>query len=382
MRGRRRLQIGLGAGQELSGDSKVQPKYREVLLEGLALAALGTIADVVSLVGENRIIARHGLARLPLTKNAGLLALIESASLTGQQIDDYAVGFRLAPRLNAAGRMGHARLAVELLTRADPARAQQIAAHLEQQNRARQSRERKIARQAIDMVTDQRLDRDAYRGIVLAAEGWHVGVIGIVASRLVDRFFRPTVLIALENGVGQGSARSVQHFPMHEALDACREHLLSFGGHAMAAGLRIDPNAVEAFTEAFIEQANNRLTGTDLRPKLRLDAQIELDALTMDTVEAMQRLGPFGENHPKPRFATDWLDLAREPRCVGRNGEHLQTSFSQAGVFVSAIAFGQAAAIEPLKEHRRCRVAFEPIVNEYQDRRNVQLQVLDFQFPT
>ena len=375
------FKLAWAVAQELSGADKVTAEYRELLLDMLPLAALGTIADVVSLSGENRIIARHGLARLKNTKQVGLLALLDSAGLTGKPIGDYEVGFRLAPRLNAAGRMGHALLAIEMLTRADAGRAKEIAIYLEEHNRARQAKERKIVAQAREMVEAKGMHTDACRGIVLAAEGWHAGVIGIVAARLVDHYHRPTVLIALGNGLGQGSARSVPHFPMHEALAACSEYLETYGGHAMAAGLKIKPDQVDDFTEAFIEQANNTLTGADLLPKLRLDADVSLAELDVRTVQAVEGLGPFGIDNPKPRLCTDWVELAVEPRCVGKNREHLQATFTQDGATLRSIAFGQAAAADDLKQHRRCRVAFEPVINEYQGRRTAEMRVLDFQFP-
>jgi single-stranded-DNA-specific exonuclease len=276
--------------------------------------------------------------------------------------------------------MGHARLAVEMLTRANADRAREIALYLEEHNRARQSLERRIVQQAVEMVESQGMHTDACRGIVLAHEDWHAGVIGIVAARLVDRFHRPTVLIALEDGLGQGSARSVEHFEMYDALAACSEHLLSFGGHSMAAGLRVEQGAVEAFTEAFIEQANNRLSGADLRGKLRLDAEVSLAELDLRTVEAIDNLGPFGVGNPKPRLASGWIDLAGEPRCVGKSGEHLQAAFAQDGLVVRSIAFGRATVAQDLKQHRRCRIAFEPIINEYMGRRSPEMRVLDFQF--
>jgi single-stranded-DNA-specific exonuclease len=375
------FKLAWALARELCGATRLSAKYRDLMMEALPLAALGTIADVVPLVGENRIIARCGLARLKDTGHVGLRALIDSAGLTGKRIGDYEVGFRLAPRLNAAGRMGHARLAVELLTRADTVRAKEIAIYLEEHNRARQALERRIVQQAGEMVEERGMDRDTCRGIVLAHDEWHAGVIGIVAARLVDRYRRPTVLIALNDETGQGSARSVEHFEMHQTLAACSEHLLEFGGHSMAAGLKIERTAVEAFTEAFIEQANNRLTGADLRAKLRLDAEVSLSDFDLRSVEAMENLGPFGTGNPKPRLATGWIELAGEPHCVGRNGEHLQAAFRQDDVVVRSIAFGQAAAAQDLQQHRRCRVAFEPTINDYQGRRSGEMRVLDFQFP-
>ncbi|MCP4250715.1 MAG: single-stranded-DNA-specific exonuclease RecJ [bacterium] len=367
--------------RRLSGSAKVTPQFREVLLEALPLAALGTIADVVSLTGENRIIARHGLARLGHTTHVGLLALIESAGLTGKAIGGYEVGFRLAPRINAAGRMGHARLAVELLTRADADRSREIALYLEEHNKARQAKERKIVRQACDMVEQGNLAADSRRAIVLASEGWHAGVIGIVAARLVDRYRRPTVLIALENGLGQGSARSIAHFELDRALSDCSEHLVDFGGHAMAAGLKIESNQVDAFAAAFVDRANNLLTGADLQRKLRLEAEVALTDLDLTTAEAVISLGPFGVDNPKPLLATGWVELAADPRCVGKAGEHLQVSLREGRAVLKGIAFGKAPVAQDLMEHRRCRVAFEPIINDYRGRRSPELRILDFQFP-
>ncbi|HEY3246444.1 MAG TPA: single-stranded-DNA-specific exonuclease RecJ [Phycisphaerae bacterium] len=375
------FKLAWAVAKALSGGERVQPAFRDALMATLPLAALGTVADCVPLTGENRIIARHGLAALKTSSNVGVQALIQSAGLTGANIDGYDAGFRLAPRLNAAGRMGHARLAVELLTQADANRAREIALYLEDHNRNRQAQERAITKEACQMVEARGMHRDACRGIVLAAEKWHAGVIGIVAARLVDRFQRPTVMIALENGLGQGSARSVPHFHMHQALSACAEHLETFGGHAMAAGLRIASARIAAFTEAFLAHANQTLTGADLRSKLRLDAEVELAELDVLTVQALRNLGPFGEGHPEPRLATDWCNLVGEPRRVGKSSDHLQFSLEHHGAILKGIGFGLASAEEALKTHRRCRVAFAPILNEYNSRTSVELQVLDFQFP-
>lgn len=376
------FKLAWAIGLEIAGADRVGPDFRSLLVEMLPLAALGTIADVVPLSGENRIIARYGLEGLATTPLPGLRALIESAGLGGGKISGYDVGFKLAPRINAAGRMGHARLAVELLTRADQDRAREIALYLEEHNRSRQATERQITRQAVEMIERDHLAGDARRAIVLASEGWHAGVIGIVAARIVDRFHRPTIMIALADGQGQGSGRSIQHFDLSAVLASCSEHLLSYGGHAMAAGIRIAEDRIESFTEAFVQMANNRLTGEDLIPKLRIDAVVALDELTMPTVEAIVGLGPFGIGNPRPRLATDWIELADEPRCVGQHGQHLQASFRQHGVCVKGIGFGLGALLQDLKQHRRCRVAFEPIINEFSGRRTVEMQMIDLKFPS
>jgi len=292
-------------------------------------------------------------------------ALLESTGLTEKAIGAHDVAFKIAPRINAAGRMGHAELAVELLTTPDTDRAKEIALYLEDHNRTRQATERKITKQALDMVERDRLAGDHRRAIVVAGEGWHPGVIGIVAARLVDRYHRPAVVIALTNGEGQGSARSISSFNLSGALDQCKEHLISHGGHAMAAGIRVSSKNVDAFRDQFVDVANGRLTGYDLTPKLHIDAEVDLEELDLPTAEAIDAFGPFGAGNPKPRLATDWLDLTGEPRCVGQHGKHLQASFSQGAKRIKGIGFSLAPSAEDLKQHRRCRVAFEPIINDF-----------------
>jgi len=366
-----------------TGDNgRVSPAFRELLLHLLPLAALGTVADVVPLRGENRVIARHGLELLRRTPLPGLRALIEQSGLAGAHIDGLDAGFKLAPRVNAAGRMGHARLAVELFTEATPERAREIALYLEDHNRSRQSLERRTLDEAVNLIERRNLASDARRAIVLASSDWHPGVIGIVAARLVERYHRPAILIALSGDEGQGSGRSIRGFNLCEALGMCSLHLISHGGHAMAAGLRIAASNVEPFTQAFVEFANNRIAGSDLTSRLRLDAQVDMHDLSLQIVQTLvHQLGPFGVGNPKPRFATDWVTLAAEPRCVGSNGNHVQAVFSQNGRVMRAIAFRQAGWIEDLKQHRCCRLAFEPIISLYTSKPTVEMQVVDVCFP-
>lgn len=373
------LKIAWAFAQELSGATRVAPQFRDFLLDGTAFAALGLIADVVPLTGENRVIASFGLRHLSRTENPGLRALLEVSKLHEKKThDDYDVGFLLAPRLNAIGRLGHARLAVELFTRADATRAREIAATLDAENRRRQEVERQITKEAEALVVEKGFNRDSCRGIVLASPAWHPGVIGIAAARLVERFQRPTVLVALEEGQGQGSGRSVRHFPLHEVLQACSQHLVSHGGHAMAAGVRLRADQVEAFTAAFQAEAAQRLTAADMRPKLHLDDEIALDELTAEVVDAIQRLAPFGTDNPRPRLATTTVELVDQPRVVGTNGAHLQFSVRQGNAYRKAIAFGCGPQAAELAEHRRLRVAFEPIINEWNGQRKVELKVIDW----
>lgn len=375
------FKLAWAIAQRISNAKKVTPEFRDFLVDATAMAALGTIADVVPLVGENRIIARNGLLSLPQSKLAGIRALIMSSGLTGKKLEGYDVGFKIGPRLNAIGRMGHARLAVEMLTRASPEEALKIANHLEQQNKARQSLERKIAAEAREMVIEQGQNADTVRAIVLASEGWHAGIIGIVASRLVDEFGRPAIMIALENGTGQGSGRSIANFPLDKALNACAEHLITCGGHAMAAGLRIEARKVDAFRTAFQNRAGQLLTPADLRPKLRIDDVLPLSMLNEKLVSDFGQLEPFGAGNAAPLLATDWLDVVGEPRTVGSASTHLQVTLSDGRTQCKGIAFGQAKLRPQLMDHRRCRVAFRPILNEWNNRRSVEMQIVDFQLP-
>ncbi len=373
------LKIAWALARDLSQATRVSPQFRDFLLDATAFAALGLIADVVPLTGENRVIASYGLRHLRHTRNPGLQALIEVSGLTEKQsYDDYDVGFALAPRLNAIGRLGHAQLAVELFTRADGDRARQIATTLDAENRRRQDVERHIRAEAEALVVEKGFDRAGCHGIVLASPNWHPGVIGIVAARLVDRFHRPTVLIALDHDLGQGSGRSVRHFPLHEALGCCAQHLESFGGHAMAAGVRLRADRIDAFTQAFLAEAARRLTPADLRAKLHLDDEVALADVTTGVVDTMQRLAPFGEGNPRPRLATAAVELVDAPRVVGRGGAHLQFTVRQQNAYRKAIAFGQGAHAAHLAEHRHVRLAFEPLINEWNGQRKAELKVIDW----
>ncbi|MFQ5805958.1 MAG: single-stranded-DNA-specific exonuclease RecJ [Phycisphaerae bacterium] len=375
------FKVAWALAQEVCGATRVTPAYREHLVDATAFAALGLVADVVPLVGENRVIASFGLRHLCHTQNPGLRALIEVSGLASRKsYDDYDVGFILAPRLNAVGRLGHARLAVELFTQAASEQAYEIATALDAQNRERRRVEREIVKQAAEMAIARGFDRESRRGIVLASSDWHPGVVGIVASRMVDRFHRPTVLIALGGSEGQGSGRSIRHFPLHQVLAACEQHLISHGGHAMAAGIRIAPDQVAAFTDAFLAQAAQRLTPADLVPKLRLDDEVGLGQMVPELVDQIQRLAPFGIGNPRPGLATRAVELVDEPRAVGQGGQHLQFTVRQERTYRKAIAFGRGDRLEELADHRRLRLAFEPIINEWSGRRSVELKVIDWKF--
>ncbi len=366
------FKLAWATGLALSGAARVEEKFRNFLVDATALAALGTIADVVPLTGENRVLAAFGLGGLQATKLTGIRALIRSAGLEGKNLDSYHVGFLLGPRLNACGRLGHAKLAIELLTSASEERAIEIADYLESQNRERQAVERKIVDEALFQVND--LNEPA---IVLASKDWHAGVIGIVASRLVERFHRPTVLIALNDEGGSGSGRSISGFHLANALNVCTEHLVSHGGHAMAAGLKIRPENFDAFREAFIAHARQTLTNEQLRPSVKLEAVVQLAEMSEGLVDELKRLGPFGMGNRKPLLCFENVELAAAPKRVGKTGDHLSLYLKQGNTRTRAIAFGKGDWCDRLFAGSIIDLAAEPSINEFNGRRSVELEVKD-----
>jgi len=364
-------------GRAVTGNPRVTDEFRAFLIEATALAALGTIADVVPLVGENRVLAHYGLSGLRESKLTGIRALIESAALTGKQLDSYHVGFCLAPRLNACGRMGHANLAVKMLTEATEQEAKEIAAFLEEQNRARQAMERSILDEALAQLNDAQAALLSERAVVLASATWHPGVIGIVAARLVERFCRPTVLVSLNNGQGQGSGRSIAGFHLADALNACSPHLIAHGGHEMAAGLKIDPEKFELFRRAFCDYAGQRVAPEMMRSQLNLEAPAELSQMSEALVADLARLGPFGHANRRPIWLFRDVQLAMAPRVVGKTGQHLQLLIRQGNYRFKCIAFGHANLAERLNPGDVLELAAEPIINEFNGRRSVELDVKD-----
>jgi len=368
---------------EFSPGQRLEPELREFMLNATSLAAMGTVADVVDLRGENRILTSFGLQALPESKLCGLRALIASAGLTGKGLDSYSIGFRLAPMLNAAGRMGHARLAVELMTSTSELRAMQIAEYLKGQNTQRQQCERKIVKQACAMVVEKGCNHPDRRSIVLAGDGWHTGVLGIVASRLVDKFYRPTIVINAspgEAGTAQGSGRSIPGFSLLGAIEACADHLTTFGGHKMAAGLTIEPDRIDAFAADFEAYAAENLHEVDIVAKLHIDALAPLRQFSRDAVEQLDMLGPFGQGNPKPVFATKGVRLAAAPRRVGAKGDHLQFAITDNTGSIRCVGFRMGHLEKKMLEKESFDVAYEAQINHYNGNSSVEFIATDVQF--
>jgi len=377
------FKLAWAIANEFSAGGRLAPQLREFMINATALAAMGTIADIVDLRGENRILTSYGLKSLPACKLCGIQALIETAGLTGQSLDSFHIGFRLAPMLNAAGRMGHAWLAVELLTSDSRLRSMQIAEYLKEQNSQRQRWERKIFKQACDMIVERGLHSPAQKSIVLACENWHRGVIGIVASRIVDKYNRPTIMIntgAVENGVAQGSGRSIAGFDMLCGLRACSQHLVSFGGHKMAAGITVETGKIARFAAEFEGYARQNLDENDVAAKIHIDASAALGEFGKDTVSELQMLEPFGQGNPRPTFATKGVRLACPPRKVGARGNHLQLAITDNTNSVRCVGFGMGKLEKKLLEQEFFNVAYQPQINTFNDNSNVELVLTDIQF--
>ncbi len=324
----------------------------------LDLVALATIADVVPLVGENRSLAIAGLRALARTRKPGLQALMRLARVDPAAVDAGAVGFRLAPRINAAGRLGHPGAALELLLTGDGDEARRLADQLEELNRDRQAVEERILRAAIAQVDEWPEAKQRRRAYVLWGEDWHEGVIGIVASRLVERYHRPVVLIAGTQGLWKGSGRSIPTFDLHGALGACARHLERFGGHRAAAGLSILPERVEAFADAFAAQAEAALAPEDLAPATVVDAVLPRGTqLTLELCQELRRLAPFGLGNPDVTLLAPACEVV-EPATVGE-GKHLRFRVRREGIDAGgAIAFGMGGQLDRYRRVGNYDVAF------------------------
>jgi single-stranded-DNA-specific exonuclease len=313
---------------------------------------------------------------------AGLAQLLSIAGLNDKRrLTSEDIAFGLAPRLNAAGRLGQAQLGVELLSTDNVDRARALAEYIDQLNDNRLHLERSIHLGASRQIKEL-FDPQADAALVLADRGWHQGVIGIVAGRLAEKYHRPVILIALDelgSKPATGSARSVPGLDLHQALSACSEHLLKHGGHAAAAGLRIDEGQLEPFRHHFCEQVEQQLNGGAREAELTIDAEASLPQLTLRAVEEMERLAPFGQGNPRPLLCASSVQLVEGPRAMGKGDRHLSARIQQHGQTFRVLAFNRAEWIEELSAcQEELDIAFRPMINEFHGRRSVELHLADW----
>ncbi|MCX7702057.1 MAG: single-stranded-DNA-specific exonuclease RecJ [Gemmataceae bacterium] len=373
------FKVAWALAQKVSGGERVAGHLREFLLDAVALAAIGLIGDVMPLREENRVLVKHGLNRLRTAPLPGLRALVEASGISLEKpLRAEDVAFKLAPRLNAAGRLGCARLVVDLLTTFSEQRARELASYLDQQNRERQTLERRITSHARELLADSReLDRPA---LVLAHEDWHPGVIGIVAGRLADRYGKPTLIVAKGMNPATGSGRSVPGFDLHAALAACSSELLSFGGHAAAAGFRILPERIDSLRQKFCDVVAASWSPHASRDVLTLDLEVPLHVLTPGLLRELDRLEPYGAANPRPRFLAGDVSIVSVPQRIGGGERHLTFRVRQHTTTFRAVAFDMADRLDELmSEGGQCCLAFAPKMNTWQGMQNVELEVVDFQ---
>ena len=368
--------------QRKAGSEKLPESMRNFLFSAVSIAAIGTVCDVVPLLDENRIIVHHGLNCMHKFANQGLKSLIKVAECHNKpRLDSGDLGFRVGPRLNAAGRLGQAELGVELLTCDNAERAEQLANYINELNKNRDSLDRKILKLANEVIKKDH-DPENEPAIVLAQPDWHLGVIGIAAGRIAEQYHRPTVLISLDpmgQRAGVGSCRTSCGVNLYEALSGSSQHLIKFGGHSAAAGLSIDADKVDLFREDFCEQVVSQIGVEDLIPELDIDAEALVGHLTFSMMHELEKLAPFGQKNPRPLLCATDVSLAEPPRKMGADERHLSLRLEQHGSSIRAVAFGKADWAKELeKPDARFDFAFRPEINEYRGHRSVQLHLVDF----
>ena len=340
----------------------------------LTLAAIGTIADVAPLIGENRILAKRGLERMNQTKNKGILALLDLAKIRGKKITPFHVGFIIGPRLNAAGRMDTAHLALDLLLTEDQGEAYRLAKLLDGHNSDRQKTQKNIINEALELV-EQEVNFNQEKVIVLNREGWHKGVLGIVASRLREKYNRPAIVISTKDGIGTASARSIDGFHIHDALEQCSEYLESFGGHKGAAGLTILFDNIDPFRSLINEVAQKTITVQSLIPNLLIDSEIPLSGLTTELIEMIDQMEPFGEGNPTPVFCSRHLMVKSNPVVLGRDTLKFWVTDGQATF--STVGFGMAEYKPIVKIGEPIDLAYQIGIDDWNKAPTVQLKLKD-----
>ncbi|MCS6863870.1 MAG: single-stranded-DNA-specific exonuclease RecJ [Gemmataceae bacterium] len=373
------FKLAWAIAQHACGSRKVTPDLREFLLDAIGLATLGIIADVVPLMDENRILVRYGLTRIGKQPSIGLSALLKVIFEDNppSHLTSADVGYRLAPHLNVAGRLGCARLAVELLTTASASRAETIAQQLRRLNLERQARERAYTKQALEMIERDHAQEPA---IVVASEQWHQGLVGIMANRLVDHYGKPALVIAISNdSVAQGSGRSIPGIELHRALVACSCYLEAHGGHALAAGFKIRPERIAAFRECFNRYVAQYQSTISEGHTLQLDAEVPLSSLTVKLVQELNQLEPFGAKNPPPRLLATDVKL-ESPQLIGQKEPKRHVAFlvRQGQTVLRCVGWDMAERIHDLLDIKKTyRIAFTPQINTWNGSSRVELNLVD-----
>lgn len=363
---------GVGLAAKLA--SALRDNQDEIISEHLDLIALGTIGDIVPLTGENRIFAKHGLLSFQQTKKLGLKALIEASGLADREITARHIGYILGPRINASGRLGSPEDSLKLLLAQSKEEADVLAQTLCRGNRRRQQLESQTLQEAIAQV-ERRINFKEHNIIVLAAPNWHQGVIGIVASRLAERYSRPTIMMSLEDDFGRGSGRSIGGFHLLEALASCKDLLEEYGGHRRACGVKLRKDKFEQFFQAINLVASKMLLPQDLIPALEIDLEIPLANLDLNLIKELETLAPFGADNPQPIICSSGLKVKSKPAIVSSN--HLKIWVSDGELTCEAIGYNKGLSFPELKAGDRIDLAYSPSINNWQGDSSLQLKIED-----
>jgi single-stranded-DNA-specific exonuclease len=366
--------------KRFSPGRKMADEFREFLINSLGLVALGTVADIVPLIGENRVLAKFGLNALAVHPTPGLRALMDIAQIRHGKLSAQDIAFRLGPRLNAAGRMADAALAIRLMTSDDSIEGHQLAAELDKHNIDRRKLQNTIFQHAVDMLRS-RPNFEAERAIVLGHEDWHPGVVGIVASKMVDDYNKPSALIAIDGDVGRGSARSVHGFHLFNVLEGFRDRMISFGGHEAAAGFQIETKYIDELRR-HLDAAACKVEKVDpelFEPSVDVDAEIELDDLSERLMSELQLLAPHGCGNRRPAFAARDLYIAGEPRLMGVKGKHISfyVTSGRSSFRALGFSFGDALYDRIVGGERKCSIVFEPRFDTYSGSGQLELRIQD-----
>jgi len=349
-------------------------REREELLKDLDLVALGTIADIVPLTKENRILAKRGIETLNRTDKTGLLALIQKSGLKKENIGTYEIGFVLGPRLNASGRLDTAVKSVELLLTEDRERAWEYATFLDETNKMRQELHKKVMKESIEIIKRERYDK-GINGIVLAKKDWHEGVVGIAASKIAEKYSRPTILISTAGEFGKGSGRSIKSFSLLDALGTCKEYLTKYGGHRYAVGLTIEKGMIPEFRNAFNRVVKKELKEEDLIHELKSDCILPFKDIDKKLISDLKKLEPFGIGNPQPVFVTENIDFVGYPRIVGTN--HLKIKARDDDAVFETIGFGMGEALKGIETGKKIyNIYYQIKENIYRNKRKIQLHLL------
>ena len=367
---------GVGVAFKLLQALTIEMRFhmRELIEEYVDLVAIGTVADVMSLVGENRVIVKKGLELLSYTMNKGIRALAEVAEIDLANVQTGTIGFAIAPRINAAGRMGDPRCAVELLLATDDMTAKRYAEQLNNENRERQETEIKILEDALYMIENTPSYKDDFV-LVLAHENWHHGIIGIVASKISERFNKPCILISTDETTGKGSGRSIKTFNLFKALEHCQDSLLKFGGHELAAGLSIAPDKIDDFRKEINEYAKSALTEEDFVPLLYIDSELPPQFINMNTAERLSVLEPYGMGNSSPVFYAKNMTVSQK-RALS-DGKHIKLTLRSNEYLVDAVGFNMGELNQEISNDDMVDIAFNVDINIYRGMRQLQVILKD-----